>query len=427
MKPNYILKPAMKILHIEHLKEHQIKPIQSIMLGHDTLIRAATGSGKSIIYTLTGLLHKDKLTLVIEPTLALIYNQVQSLKKLEINAEYIDSTLSKCKIKNILKRVINHKITFLYITPERLQSKEFVKAMQKTDLYMVVVDECHCVSEWGYTFRDAYLKIGDFVDSLSDRPIVCACSATIMDDRKDDICKLLHMNNPQSFDSDLSRKNLSLIKKDVTSNHKSLEVRLKYRFKTMDKYINKYYRADSASVIIYALTTGYVDAIYNHLDTIYPGQVAKCHSKIEPQKLKHQMEKDFLTGKRKIMVASSAFGMGIDVPDVELVIHFNTPISMTDYIQQIGRAGRDGRDAHCVLFYDENGDDERIFQSFYKKAKKESSKAAKVLKENYRQMREFIDSTECMAKDILAIQGQTSETSCKRCTNCAKNRRGNNS
>ncbi len=143
---------------------------------------------------------------MIEPTLALIYNQVQSLKKLGINAEYIDSTLSKCEIKNILKRVINHKITFLYITPERLQSKKFVKAMQKTDLYMVVVDECHCVSEWGYTFRDAYLKIGDFVDSLSDRPVVFACSATIMDDRKNDICKLLRMNNPQPFDSDLSRK-----------------------------------------------------------------------------------------------------------------------------------------------------------------------------------------------------------------------------
>jgi len=298
---------------------------------------------------------------------------VQSLKKLGINAEYIDSTLSKSELKSILKRVLNHKVTFLYITPERLQSKEFVNAMQKIDLYMVVVDECHCVSEWGYTFRDAYLKIGDFVDSLSDRPIICACSATIMDNRKDDICKLLHMNNPQPFDSDLSRKNLSLIKKDATSNHKSLEERLKYRFKTMDKYIHKYYQADSAnsgSVIIYALTTGYVDAIYNHLETIYPGQVAEYHSRIEPKKLKNQMEKDFLTGKRKIIVASSAFGMGIDVPDVELVIHFNTPISMTDYIQQIGRAGRDGRDAHCVLLYDENGDDERIFQNFYKKAKK---------------------------------------------------------
>ena len=177
-------------------------------------------------------------------------------------------------------------------------------------------------------------------------------------------------------------------------------------------------------MIIYALTTGYVDAIYNYLSDLYPNEVVKYHSQIKPDKLKHQMEMDFLTGKKKIMVASTAFGMGIDVPDVELILHFNAPISMTDYIQQIGRAGRDGRKAHCVLFYDHNGDDDKIIANLIKKSV-ENPKALAIMKKNHQQISEFVDSTNCMVQDILSYQGQEETKSCKCCTNCAKNRRGN--
>lgn len=127
---------------------------------------------------------------------------------------------------------------------------------------------------------------------------------------------------------------------------------------------------------------------------------------------------DFLTGQRKIMVATTAFGMGVDVPDIELVLHFNTPLSMVDYVQQIGRGGRDGRKCHCVLLYEQNGDDQKIFASFCKK-----SQNSKMLKQRYQEMQNFVHSKGCMQQEILAYFGQTAQKTCQKCTNCAKERR----
>ena len=136
------------------------------------------------------------------------------------------------------------------------------------------------------------------------------------------------------------------------------------------------------------------------------------------------MEMDFLQGKKKIMVATSAFGMGIDVPDIELIIHFNAPVSMTDYIQQIGRAGRDGRKARCILFYDQNGDDAKIVNSLRKKAAQTSKKAADTIKAHYKQMQDFLSDTNCIRNAVLRYQGQNEQTICKCCTNCARERKG---
>jgi len=421
MKPNYEWKSAMNLLKIKHLRKGQIKSIQSLMDNNDTLTVAPTSFGKSAIYQIPALCHSDKLTIVIEPTLSLMHNQVQTLKAHGIAADYIDH-LRKPKDITILNKVQKGMLTFLYVTPERLQSRNFQEVIRETHLYMLVIDECHCLTEWGYTFREAYLGIGNFIDSLPKRPIIFACSATILDDKQEEIINLLHMRNPKTFCMNLKRDNLILIKKDMTSDKKSLEAHLQERFKMMAKYIRKY-RKD-ASVVIYALTTSYVDAIYNYLSDLYPNEVVKCHSQIKPDKLKHQMEMDFLTGRKKIMVATTAFGMGIDVPDVELILHFNAPISMTDYIQQIGRAGRDGRKAHCVLFYDHNGDDSKITASLIKKSA-ENPKALTTMKKNHQQISEFVDNTNCMVQDILSYQGQEETKSCKCCTNCAKKRRGN--
>ena len=148
-----------------------------------------------------------------------------------------------------------------------------------------------------------------------------------------------------------------------------------------------------------------MDALYNILIEKYPDDVTRYHSRIRPERRKKQLLFDFLQGKRKIMIATSAFSMGIDVADIELVVHFNAPINMTDYIQQIGRAGRDGRKAHCILFYDQNGDDDAISASFIKKAKKQSPKVAKVIKSKLNQVHNFIYSDNCMVSDILEYQG----------------------
>ena len=415
------LKSALKQLGFDKPRKAQIIPMNTLDAKQDAIVIAATGSGKQIIYETVGLAHSDKLTIVIEPLLALIYNQVQTLQEHDVSADYIDMTRSKKDISKILNKVRKGKLNFLYVTPERLQNHSFIETMQHSDIFMVVIDECHSITEWGYTFRDAYLHIGDFINKLKHKPVICACSATIPADSLDTIRDSLHMNKPAILRSDLRRDNLILLKKDVTCNKKTLEERLEFRIKKLCKVIDKYHK--TGSVLIFAQTTTYVDALYNILIEKYPDDVTRYHSRIRPERRKKQLLFDFLQGKRKMMIATSAFSMGIDVPDIELVVHFNAPINMTDYIQQIGRAGRDGRKAHCVLFYDQNGDDEAISNSFIKKAKKQSPKVAKVIKAKLSQVHNFIHSDSCMVCDILEYQGQHETKTCKRCTVCAQKRR----
>ena len=415
------LKSALKQLGFDKPRKAQIIPMNALDAEQDAIVIAATGSGKQVIYEAVGLAHSDKLTIVIEPLLALIYNQVQTLQEHDVSADYIDMTRSKEDIDKILHRARKGKLTFLYITPERLQNHVFIETMQHSDIFMVVIDECHSITEWGYTFRDAYLHIGDFIGELKRKPVICACSATISADSLNTIRDSLHMDKPAVLRSDLRRDNLILLKKDVTCNKKTLEARLEFRIKKLCKLIDKYHK--DGSVLIFAQTTTYVDALYNILGEIYPGDVTRYHSRIKPERRKKELLFDFLQGKRKIMIATSAFSMGIDVSDIELVVHFNAPVSMTDYIQQIGRAGRDGRKAHCVIFYDQNGDDDAISNSFIKKAKKQSPEAAKVIKAKLSQVHDFINSNNCMVSDILKYQGQHETKTCKRCTVCAQKRR----
>ena len=415
------LKSALKQLGLDKPRKAQIIPMNTLDAEQNAIIIAATGSGKQVIYETVGLAHSDRLTIVIEPLLALIYNQVQTLQEHDVSADYIDMTRSKEKIDKILHKVRKEKLNFLYVTPERLQNHSFIETMQHSNIFMVVVDECHSITEWGYTFRDAYLHIGDFIGKLKRKPVICACSATISADSLNTIPDSLHMDKPAVLRSDLRRDNLILLKKDVTCQKKTLEERLEFRIKKLCKLIDKYHK--TGSVLIFVQTTTYVDALYNILKEKYPDEVTRYHSRIKPERRKKQLLFDFLQGKRKIMIATSAFSMGIDVPDIELVVHFNAPISMADYIQQIGRAGRDGRKAHCVLFYDQNGDDEAISNSFIKKAKKQSPEAAKVIKAKLRQVHNFIHSDSCMVCDILEYQGQHETKTCKRCTVCAQKRR----
>ena len=327
------LKSALKQIGFDKPRKAQIIPMNTLDAEQDAIIIAATGSGKQVIYETVGLAHSDKLTVIIEPLLALIYNQVQTLQAHGIPADYIDMTRSKEDIDKILNKARKGKLNFLYVTPERLQNHAFIETMQHSNIFMVVVDECHSITEWGYTFRDAYLHIGDFIGKLKRKPVICACSATISADSMDIIRDSLHMDKPAVLRSDLRRDNLILLKKDVTCNKKTLEERLEFRIKKLCKLIDKYHKDGSA--LIFAQTTTHVDALYNILGEIYPGDVTRYHSRIKPERRKKQLLFDFLQGKRKIMIATSAFSMGIDVPDIELVVHFNAPISMTDYIQQI--------------------------------------------------------------------------------------------
>lgn len=166
MKPDYELKPARKRIQIGSLRKEQIKPIQSILKGQNTIVSAPTSMGKSMIYQLPALVHGHPLTLVIEPTLALIYDQVKKLQALGISANYLDHARSKSEEMSVFASLSKDQLTFLYVTPQRLQSTRFQTALSMCDLYMIVIDECHCITEWGHTFRNAYLQIGHFIEGL---------------------------------------------------------------------------------------------------------------------------------------------------------------------------------------------------------------------------------------------------------------------
>ena len=265
------LKSALKQLGFDKPRKAQIIPMNTLDAEQDAIVIAATGSGKQVIYETVGLAHSDKLTIVIEPLLALIYNQVQTLQEHDVPVDYIDMTRSKEDIDKILHRARKGKLTFLYITPERLQNHVFIETMQHSDIFMIVADECHCITEWGYTFRDAYLHIGDFIGKLKHKPVICACSATISADSLNIIRDSLHMDKPVILRSDLRRDNLILLKKDVTCQKNTLEERLEFRIKKLCKLIDKYHK--DGSVLIFAQTTTYVDALYNILGEIYSGDV----------------------------------------------------------------------------------------------------------------------------------------------------------
>ena len=234
------LKSALKQLGFDKPRKAQIIPMNTLDAEQDAIVIAATGSGKQVIYETVGLAHSDKLTIVIEPLLALIYNQVQTLQEHGVPADYIDMTRSKEDIDKILNKARKGKLNFLYVTPERLQNRDFVDAMQHSDIFMTVVDECHCITEWGYTFRDAYLRIGKFVEKLKFKPVICACSATTSEQSLTVIRDSLHMNEPAVLRSNLRRDNLILLKKDVTCSKRTLEERLAFRIKKLNKTIDKY-------------------------------------------------------------------------------------------------------------------------------------------------------------------------------------------
>ena len=408
MDTKRIIKTALQKLQIEKLRKHQQTPINSILSGKDTFVISPTGSGKSAIYQIPAILHPDKPTLVIEPTISLMHDQVQKLKSLGIAAEYLDSTQTKKERQSILDQFQFGKVNILYMTPERLHSESFSCAMKNIRLFMVVIDEAHCVMDWGYTFRDAYLHIGDFVNSLDHRPVIAAFTATASPKDAENICAALYMKHPEIFRNNLYRKNLTYLKKYADDRSKKQQLLM--------KYLRKYHCHSS---VIYCNTRRAVDAVCEFLQEKDPGEAVKCHADLSPKK-RAEHELQFLTGEKSIMVATTAFGMGVDLGSIDLVIHFNMPLSLTDYMQQTGRAGRDGQKAHCILLYS----DEDYYTNQVILSGILSQKAEKHALKQLDLMKEFCDDTErCMAQLLLEHFGQHRADTCNHCTTCQKKRR----
>ena len=330
------VKEAKEQLGIKKLKNHQIAPINSILEQNDTFVVAPTSAGKSAIYQISALVFPG-LTLVIEPTLSLLYDQVNKLQLCDVRADYIDSSRTCEDNLSILRKAQKGRLKFLFVTPERLQNRTFQQEIKDVSISLVVVDEAHCVTSWGYGFRSAYLKIGEFIKTLSDSPIKVALTATAPPQTREKICELLSMEQPEIFINSLHRPNLHFVKQTFISDEAKLE-KLHYLLK------KKEYQA----CVVYCNTISMTDAVYRKINEWFPEKATQCHSNLDYHARKGN-DLMFLNGERRIMVATSAFGMGVDHSDVDLVIHFNLPLSPIDYYQQAGRAGRAGQSSKCVL------------------------------------------------------------------------------
>lgn len=420
MKLKSSIKSAMKQLKIDTLHKHQIEPINSILDGQDTLVIAPTGSGKSAIFQIPALVmlrHTGSWILVIEPTISLMEDQVQTLTQKRIPAQQISShhpakSQACVRIDDRWVNIPRVQNQIIYITPERLETASFRKAAKRTPPSLVVIDEAHCVLDWGYTFRSSYLKIGKWLSTLKKRPVVAAFTATAPDSYRSEICSLLGMKQPNIYVNSLERSNLILIREDCSG------MDIRHRLSRLKYQLKKY--GKNGRVVIYCSTRKYVDMVTNHLSEPFSGEVVKCHAYMDADKRqRHEMQ--FINGKKRIMVATTAFGMGVDVPDIRLVIHFNLPLSVIDYYQQIGRAGRDDKKAHCVLLYAE--EDRKLNANIL--CKEDYNEALQqLLLDRLDEMIQILTGDGCIMQQVLTVLGEKKPNTCRHCTNCQRKRRG---
>lgn len=412
MKIKKSVQTAIEVLGFNKLRKFQIEPINSILDHQDTLVIAPTSAGKSAIYQIPMLINSKngQWTLVIEPTLALIVDQVNRLQSKKIAAEMMTSH-NLNKHNDILDKLRKGEVSILYATPERLQTAKFQSTVEDNPPWLLVVDEAHCVLDWGFTFRSAYLKIKNFIKNLKQRPVIAAFTATAPPEYQTAICKLLYMKKVEIYSLSLARNNIILLKEDCSG--LSIKKRL-----SRAKYNIKKYGKDGR-VIVYCTTRKKVDIVCNYLSEKFPGEVVKCHAYMDSDKReKHELK--FINGSKRIMVATTAFGMGIDVPDIRLVLHFNLPLSTIDYYQQIGRAGRDGKKSHAMLLY--HPDDIEANQYILKKTDM-TENVQTWLSDRLDEMVSLAESGRCLMQQLLESLGEDHPTTCRHCTNCQKARR----
>ena len=402
MKIRKSVKKAMHLLRIEKLRRNQLKPINAILDGRDTMVIAPTSFGKSVLYLIPALAQDTGITIVIEPLLALIHDQVHKLRKLDIPVSYLDSTQSKSEQKAVLDDLRKCRVKILYVAPERLETGILSWIEEFSQIKIVVVDECHCVTTWGSTFRDAYRSIGEYIDSLEHHPVIVALSATAVPEDRPRIMKLLSMRKAQEFAVSLYRSQLSLMKKHVPSGYGHLS--------ELKKCLKKYHRH---TTIVFCNTIAATENVAKELKKLYHVEVMVYFSRNKEQ------EEDMLSGKKHIIVATSALSMGVDIRDVDLVIHYNMSLSLAEYYQMAGRAGREGQHARSILLYDPDDYNKNRWLLKQIEDKKVRGRALKRLDE----MKEFCeDEEQCMVITLLNALGDAHENACRYCTNCQKGR-----
>lgn len=372
--------------------------ITSIINKEDVLAIMPTGGGKSICYQVPALCL-DGITIVISPLISLMKDQVDALKTMGVKARLINSSLSNSEYNEALEEIENDECKIIYIAPERLDSMDFVNIIRGKNISQVAIDEAHCVSQWGHDFRVSYKKIPYFINRLDKRPIVTAFTATASNEVREDIINILNLHNPAVYITGFDRENLSI--NIVKSSSKN-----KYTLDYVENHKNE-------SGIIYASTRKEVETIYEGLlKRNY--SVAKYHAGLSNEARKEYQE-NFINDDIKIMVATNAFGMGIDKPNIRWVLHYNMPQSIENYYQEIGRAGRDGEDSECVLLFSP-GDVHT--QKYLVEVGIENPDRKRVQYKKLQQMVDLVYSNTCYRKNILNYFGEIFLDDCNNCSNC---------
>lgn len=390
----------------DDFREGQEELINSILSGRDVLGIMPTGAGKSICYQVPALIFSG-ITIVISPLISLMKDQVYSLNQAGIHAAYINSSLTENQICRAFENAGKGAYKIIYIAPERLDTPMFMDFISYADISMVAVDEAHCVSQWGQDFRPGYLNIAPFVERLEKRPVLCAFTATATTEIKDDIMCILGLDNPKVMVTGFDRKNLYFAVKHAKDK----------KAETL-KYVKE---RENKCGIIYCSTRNNVEEVYGLLcENGIPA--AKYHAGMSNNE-RSESQESFIYDVKNVMVATNAFGMGIDKSNVRYVLHFNMPQSMENYYQEAGRAGRDGEDAECMLLYAPKDVVTNKFLIENKESKKElTSDEEEAIRERdlkrLRDMTFYCTTKECLRNYILKYFGDRTGGDCGNCSNC---------
>ncbi|WP_312421368.1 DNA helicase RecQ [Anaerospora hongkongensis] len=383
----------------DQFRPGQAKVITSLLEQKDTVAIMPTGAGKSLCFQLPALLLPG-VTVVISPLISLMKDQVDSLNNQEIPATFINSSLALSEVNRRLYNVRAGRYKLIYVAPERLETEFFQSALQELPISMVAIDEAHCVSQWGHDFRPSYRSVSTFIAGLPVRPVIGAFTATATPEVKADICQLLSLEQPDVHVTGFDRKNLSFAV---------------LRGENKQDFIINYVKANSKQTgIIYAATRREVDSIYDLLRK--KGFAAgRYHAGLSDNERKNEQEK-FIYDDVQVMVATNAFGMGIDKSNVRYVLHYNMPRNMESYYQEAGRSGRDGLPGECILLY---GAQDVMLQKFLIDKSVEAPQRKQHELGKLQDMVDYCHTPECLRYYILRYFGErVTDDDCGNCGNC---------
>lgn len=395
-----------KYFGYDSFREGQEMLVDALLNGQDVLGIMPTGAGKSLCYQIPALLLPG-ITLVVSPLISLMKDQVSTLNQAGIHAAFLNSSLSAAQYRKALGFAMEGRYKIIYVAPERLLTPEFLCAVQSIEISMISVDEAHCISQWGQDFRPSYLKITEFVEQLPARPVIGAFTATATKEVRDDIEALLSLRDPVRLVTGFDRKNLKFTVQQP-----------KDKFAAVESFLAEH-EADCG--IIYCLTRKNVEEVCEKLEQ-KGYSVTRYHAGLSDLERKENQE-DFIYDRKQIMVATNAFGMGIDKSNVRYVIHYNMPKNMESYYQEAGRAGRDGEPSECILYYEPR--DVRTNRLFIENGEENSEldeETRKIVKERdlerLKQMTFYCFTSECLRQYILNYFGEKSSSYCGNCLNC---------